>query len=289
MPKKGKKRLRLVWFAALFIAITTLLLFLIKLKNRNRPAGVKTENRIIEVLPPIAKPVHEKPAKHKNLPRLAIVIDDVGYDNRTLKSFIGLDLPLTYAILPNATEYKQSVDILREAHLDYLVHMPMQPENYPRINPGENALLINMSDSKIRNLTEEAIKKIPGAIGANNHMGSAFIQNKNKMQAFLAVLKEHNLFFLDSETTSKTVGWKLAKYDGVGFARRDIFLDNVKNLRYIENQLFKAANYAKLHKVAIAIGHDNPITEEALAETKDELSKQVDFVEVKTVINSHIR
>ena len=297
MQKKRQSKKRLITAGLIVVfAIALIAAALLFLTRPERTGKVNVETKAgkstVVISPPeIVKPteIAKQGNAHVNLPKLAIVIDDVGYDNKILKSFISLDLPLTYAVLPNATRYRQSVNILEKANLDYLIHMPMQPDDYPGINPGKNALLINMSNNKIKQLTEEAIKKLPDAIGVNNHMGSAFVQNKKKMEAFLSVLKEHNLFFLDSETTSKTIGWRLAETDGIRFARRNIFLDNIKNIKYIEKQLFKAADYAKLHKVAIAIGHDRPLTELALAQTKDALSKIVDFVEVKTVIDNQIK
>lgn len=281
--KKNKKR-RKTKFKLLFIiaaAIVMIAIFAILL-----PRTVSKKQSIAKVKRPVVKvapPAIVKPKISANLPKLAIVIDDVGYDNRTLESFIKLDLPLTYAILPNATYYKQSMEILKKRHIGYLLHMPMQPHDYPAINPGKNALLLSMSDSEIRNLTEIAIKKVAGAVGVNNHMGSVFVQNKNKMGAFLSVLEKHKLFFLDSETTNKTVGWKIAKYDGMKFARRNIFLDDIDNVGYIKKQIFKAVKFAKLHGQAIAIGHDKPATVKALAETKDEISG-VRLVLVKTLV-----
>lgn len=283
--KQGKnKKKRKTKFKSLFIiaaAIVTVAVFAILMHRTvsKKQSIVKVKRPVVKVAPPVIV----KPKTSVNLPKLAIVIDDIGYANRTLKSFIELNLPLTYAILPNATYYKHSMEILRKRHIGYLLHMPMQPHDYPAINPGKDALLLNMKNSEIRNLTEIAIKKVAGAIGVNNHMGSAFVQNKNKMGAFLSVLEKHKLFFLDSETTNKTVGWKIAKYDGMKFARRNIFLDDVDNVEYIKKQIFKAVKFAKRHGQAIAIGHDKPATVEALAETKNEISG-VKLVLVKTLV-----
>lgn len=278
--KKGHK----TKFKPLLITVAAILLIAVSAILMHRTVSKKQS--IVKAKRPVIKvvsPIRVKPAVKANLPKLAIIIDDVGYDNKTLGSFIKLNLPLTYAILPNATYYKDSIAILKKRHIGYMLHMPMQPHDYPKINPGKNALLLSMGNSEIKHLTEAAIEKVAGAIGVNNHMGSAFVQNKPKMIAFLSVLEKHNLFFVDSETTNKTVGWKIAKYDGMKYARRNIFLDDMNNVNYIKRQIFKAVEFAKRHGQAIAIGHDKPATVKALAETKNEING-VRLVLVKTLV-----
>ncbi|NOZ84043.1 MAG: hypothetical protein GXP60_04435 [Epsilonproteobacteria bacterium] len=122
--RQSKKRLLsaglIVVFAIALIAAA--LLFLTRPEHTEKiSVETKAGKPAIVISPPkIVKPSEiTKPGNvHANLPKLAIVIDDVGYDNKILKSFISLDLPLTYAVLPNATRYRQSVNILEKANLD---------------------------------------------------------------------------------------------------------------------------------------------------------------------------
>jgi hypothetical protein len=48
---------------------------------------------------PILKPV---PAIPKKLPKIAIIIDDIGYNKKIVDKFLGLDAVLTFSILPHS-------------------------------------------------------------------------------------------------------------------------------------------------------------------------------------------
>ena len=67
---------------------------------------------------------------------------------------------------------------------------------------------------------------VPGAVGVNNHEGSALTENKEAMKFLMAELKARNLFFLDSLTNPKSVAYATAIEFGLKAARRDVFLDN---------------------------------------------------------------
>ena len=53
-----------------------------------------------------------------------------------------------------------------------------------------------------------AVASVPGAGGANNHMGST--TNVRAMRAVMARLNHHRLFFMDSITVPETVGYAAA-------------------------------------------------------------------------------
>jgi len=90
-------------------------------------------------------------------------------------------------------------------------------------------------------------------------MGSEVTQDRNIMMLVEKELKSKGLFYIDSMTTGKSVGYKVAEEIGLPFNKRDVFLDNEQNDAYIMVQL-ELKRKAMKHSSAIAICHPHPVT-----------------------------
>ena len=188
----------------------------------------------------------------------------MGENQSLLKGLASLDLPLTFAVWPNASFTRQAVELISHKRRDILVHFPMEPKGYPKVNPGDDALFVSMSDAELLARIKANLAAIPEAIGVNNHMGSRFTAHRPGMTLALAEFKRHGLFFLDSMTSSRSVGESVARSTAIPFYKRDTFLDNVKDVNAIVLQLRKAERVAKINGSAIAIGHPYKATLDAL-------------------------
>ena len=213
-------------------------------------------------------------------PKLAIVIDDVGENHALLRGLISLDLPLTFAVWPNASLTRKAVDLISQNRRDILVHFPMEPKGYPVVNPGDDALFVSMNEHEIRDLIEANLKQVPEAVGVNNHMGSLFTASRPGMVVALSEFKRHGLFFLDSMTSPQSVGRSVAESTAIPFYKRDTFLDNVKDVNAIVLQLKKAERVAKRHGSAIAIGHPHKETLIALKSWQDTRDQSVSVIPI---------
>jgi polysaccharide deacetylase 2 family uncharacterized protein YibQ len=105
------------------------------------------------------------------------------------------------------------------------------------------------------------VESVPGAVGINNHEGSALTENKEAMKFLMAELKARNLMFLDSFTSAKSVAYSTAREFGLKSAKRDVFLDNESdNPASIRKQLDELVDIARKNGSAIGIGHPHPAT-----------------------------
>ncbi len=111
--------------------------------------------------------------------------------------------------------------------------------------------------------------------------GSAGTADYELMQFLFNVLKENGLYFLDSRTTSKSVGQQLAREVGIQFAERSIFLDNSKEKQAILEAVENGLNISQKKGHAIMIGH---IWTEELADILLELYPS--FLENNYVLNN---
>lgn len=157
---------------------------------------------------------------------LSIIVDDFGnYSGKLLSSFAKTDPAVTFAILPDTRYAEDALLMSRQNGHETLIHIPMEPINYPAENPGDKAIFIQLSPGEITRRMERFINKLPGCIGANNHMGSLATADEPAMQTVMQVLRKHNLLFVDSRTTNSTVAYKTAQKNLVPAFKRDIFLD----------------------------------------------------------------
>ena len=159
-----------------------------------------------------------------------------------------------------------------------LLHLPMEPNAYPETDPGPGALLTRMSDEEIQNILERDLEAFPRVTGVNNHMGSHFTEDRDKMAVVLKTIKGKKLFFLDSRTTPKSVVLSVASQLGVKAIPRDIFLDNVLEGEAIGRQLDRLILLAQERGSAVACGHPYPQTLQAIREKMPDLRDKVRLV-----------
>ncbi|MCK5915440.1 MAG: divergent polysaccharide deacetylase family protein [Deltaproteobacteria bacterium] len=221
-----------------------------------------------------------------NRPQLAIVIDDLGRSLESAENFASLPMSLTFAVFPKLYNSCKVARYFIDRKCDILLHMPMEPRDYPAQDPGPGALFRGMSETQIRRVFVECLEFLPGIIGVNNHMGSCLTADEQKMAQVMDILKGRNLFFLDSRTIANSVAYKSAIAAGIPALQRDVFLDNDRDVDEIVEQLQVLIEIAKIKRSAIGIGHPYPETLKALTLLpKIAESAGVEIVAVRKLLN----
>lgn len=211
-------------------------------------------------------------------PKVAIIIDDIGYDAAFADKLMDLGIPITLSILPGSPHSKEIAEKAHARGFEIMLHQPMEPMEYPRINPGPGVILMNMGADESIAILEKNLKSIPYISGVNNHMGSRVTASEKHMNQIFTVLKRENLFFIDSLTTSKSIGRDSARLFKLPFARRDVFLDHVEKKAFVEKQMKSLVRISEKYGSAIGIGHPHSVTLEVLKKRVPEEKKKVDFV-----------
>jgi hypothetical protein len=197
-------------------------------------------------------------------PKLAIVIDDLGYDPSQARSLYRINPNITLAIIPLQPYSKQIAQAAENRGQEVLLHLPLEPRHYGDYNKMPHMLLVNMSTAELKRKLSYNLDNLPWAVGVNNHMGSRLTENEGKMRTILTELKQRGLFFIDSRTSSRSIAYSLAKQLGLKAGKRDIFLDNVDQVEAITSQLKQLVALAKQKGKALGIGHPRPNTLTAL-------------------------
>ncbi len=195
---------------------------------------------------------------------IALIIDDIGFNLGPLKELLKINSPLAFAVLPYAPHAVAAAELIHEQGREIMLHLPMEPRG-GKEDPGPGALFRALPEVEIRKRVAEALAAVPYVVGANNHMGSAFMEDEEKLEIVLGELQSRGLFFIDSRTTSASRAGALAARSGIRFAARGLFLDNNQEQAVIFNNLLE-----HLEKTAqtntVIIGHPYPGTVKALQE-----------------------
>ncbi|MGM0383717.1 MAG: divergent polysaccharide deacetylase family protein [Thermodesulfobacteriota bacterium] len=218
-------------------------------------------------------------------PKIGIIIDDLGYDMSLANALLGLDLPLTFSVLPFTPNTRLIARKARNNGLETMLHLPMEPMDYPAINPGEGVLLVSMDKETILDTLNRDLSRIPCVAGVNNHMGSRFTENEEKMKLVLAELKNKGLYYIDSRTTRGTVGFDVAKKMALRTAKRDVFLDNHLSETALKIQMEKLLSIARHKGSAIGIGHPHKKTFDLLKNFQMTLTNDVEVVPASALVS----
>lgn len=203
---------------------------------------------------------------------LAIIIDDVGYNRVLGERTARLPGAYTLAVLPH-TPHSQHLAILGHSlGKEIMLHAPMASSGGNALGPG--ALTADMARTEFASSLQASIDHIPYVQGVNNHMGSALTRELTPMIWTMGILGRRQLYFIDSRTTAESLAYDTARANGLATAKRDVFLDHVKEHQAIETQLKKAVALARKNGRAIAIGHPYPETLAVLEEATEWLSSQ---------------
>ncbi len=217
--------------------------------------------------------------------RAVIIFDDAGGSLADLEPIIGLGRPVTVSVLPGLRYSREVAARAQAAGLQVFLHLPVEPED-PSRNLGPGGVTTAMSEEEIAATVRADLAWVPGAAGMNNHMGSRGTADERLMRAILEVAKERGLIFIDSMTSPRSVGVRVAAEMKIPTAARDIFLDNEDEAEAIRQQLRRLIALAKQRGTAVAIGHVQRMTAHVLQELLPEFDRQgIEIVPVSTVVH----
>lgn len=212
------------------------------------------------------------------IPRVAIIIDDLGDRLRDGHRVIDLPGQLTFGILPYTPYAIKLASYATEQDKELLLHLPMEAMEKKYL--GKAGLYSAMSRDEFFTSLNTSLNYIKNIRGVSNHMGSRLTQNTQMMSWLMQGISQHgDLYFVDSRTIDTSCALASARDKGLENASRDVFLDHSKDPAMIRQQWNYFINYASKAGSAIAIAHPYPETirflKEALAELEQNNIKLV--------------
>lgn len=244
---------------------------------------------LLLIISPLAMPGLAPAARAEPAPRIAIIIDDLGYQIDAGLRAIELPGAVSFAVLPATPNGRVLALMAHQRGKEVLLHLPFESQD--RENQDEpGAITLDMGRAAFHTAFVEALESVPHAIGVSNHRGSLLTRHPGHMAWLMEeIAARDGMFFIDSFTTPQSVAMQMARERGVAAARRHVFLDNDRSAAAIESAFDELTRRARRDGLAVAIGHPYPETlaflETKLAELKTDkiqlipVSEAVNFVE----------
>nr|WP_247893718.1 divergent polysaccharide deacetylase family protein [Azospirillum endophyticum] len=204
------------------------------------------------------------PATDKR-PRIAIVMSDLGLSGVTTGNALAKLPPgITLAFLPYAERLDDWVERARTKGHEVMLSVPMEPLNYPRDDPGPNALLTMLGSDRNMERLEWSLGKAVGYVGITSTTGSKFTASPAAMQPVVDALKARGLLLVDARVNPKSVAGPLANLAGVPRALGDRVIDRDLSRGAIDDQLRELEEIAKTNGAAVGFASPYPTTIERL-------------------------
>jgi len=207
-------------------------------------------------------------------PRLAIVVDDCGYDPSRDAEWLKFPEKITMAVIPFGPSSRRLPRAAHDRGFGVLIHAPMEPEGPVSDRTRDFRFLRGMSGEEMGALLGRMIEENAWASGVSNHMGSAFTADPESMATFASLLKSRKLFFLDSVTTSRSVAVQAALKAGIPVARRDVFLDTGIRPEEMRLRWKEALSIAKEKGKAVLVCHGRRDSLRAILDLLPELEAE---------------
>ena len=153
--------------------------------------------------------------------RLAVVLYGFGDDEALASQFLALPVPFAVALPPGA---KSSAPLFKAAHdrrREVVLQLPLEPINYPQVNPGPGTVLVTMRPAQITSLVRHHLEQGRPVIAVSNHMGSLATQDVTVMTTVFRELHRQSLPFVHVSPAAGSVCKDLAADLGVAYNEPD--------------------------------------------------------------------
>jgi len=208
---------------------------------------------------------YARPFRSNGRPRVALIVGGLGLNAVTTRAAIErLPADVTLSFVPYAEGLQGWIDLARAQGHEVLLEMPMEPTGYPENDPGPHTLLASAQPADIQARMNWLLGRATGYFGVTNYMGDRFATSDGAMTAFMTVLRQRGVAFLDDGSMSRRPGaWTRASANRI--------IDEQQSPTAIVGQLNALEALAKARGQAMGTGFSYPVTVEAVARWTSEL------------------
>lgn len=219
--------------------------------------------------------------------RIAIILDDIGYNRHNGERALRLPAAVTLAVIPFTPHGRSLAQQGHTQGRDILLHLPMASTD-PERRLDDGGITPHQNEAEIRQRVQAAIAAVPHAVGLNNHMGSQITTDPDIMRWIMDEVRRTPLFFVDSMTNARSVARSTALDYRIPALRRDVFLDNSTDPAAIDRAFQRLLEKARQQGYAVAIGHPHGTTLTYLEQMLPKLADlNIELVAVSELATRH--
>ena len=202
---------------------------------------------------------YARPFRPNGKPRVSLIVGGLGLNAVTTRAAIErLPPEVTLSFVPYADNLQGWIDQARAQGHEVMLEMPMEPTGYPDNDPGPYTLLADGGADDVTAKMDWLLGRATGYFGVTNYLGDRFSSSDTGMNAFLGILRQRGVAFLDDGSFQRRPGaWARASADRV--------IDRTQSPAAIIAALNGLEAQAKLRGSALGTGFSYPVTVEAAA------------------------
>lgn len=229
--------------------------------------------------------VYARPWSGARGARVAIVIGGIGVSQTgTQNAITRLPPEVTLAFASGGNSLDRWMQAARQAGHELVMQVPLEPFDYPLVDPGRNTLTVDAAPVENRDRLHWALSRITNYTGVMNYMGARFVADEAAMEPFFGELAARGLMYLDDGSTARSVAQPLARRAGVPYAAGDMPIDGERERGAILRKLDDLERTARARGFAVGTGSAFDVTVDAVATWVNEAKKRgIEIVPVSAV------
>lgn len=219
-------------------------------------------------------------------PKIAVVITDLGLADPLAESALALPETITLAFSSMSPDLEEWISKARGKGHEIVLTIPMEPENYPRNDPGPDTLLLALPDADNINRLRRIMARAEGYVGIMPSMGEKFVTSEDKLTPVMAALNEQGVIVLDGTGNRNSLIPPVSRMENIPFARSDVLIDPTLSGQGIDAQFALLEKKAQEQGKAVAVAMPYPVTFQRLKSWAATLEKKgIILAPLSAVIN----
>ena len=231
------------------------------------PIAGLTERGAVGLLPRIADDgrtpaeVYARPFVATDKPKISIIVGGLGLKRSMTEQAIR-DLPpeVTLSFAPYSPNLQSYVNQARAAGHEVLLETPMEPYDYPNVDPGPETLLTTLSEEENERRLNIILGKTTGYFGLINYQGAKIATDSRTVDPILSAVAKRGLAFIYDGGAPRSVFPTSAEAASLRFAEADRIVDTRPSPEAIDRNLLQLEALALQNGHALGVGFAYPVT-----------------------------
>ena len=146
---------------------------------------------------------YARPFVSNGKPKVALVLGGLGLNAVATRAAIErLPPEITLSFVAYSDNLQNWVDLARANGHEVLIEAPMEPLDVANNDPGPYALMASATPTETIKRMEWILSRATGYFGVTNYLGGRFLTSDQPMTAFLTVMRQRGLAFIDDGAAS---------------------------------------------------------------------------------------
>ncbi|MDX1738587.1 MAG: divergent polysaccharide deacetylase family protein, partial [Alphaproteobacteria bacterium] len=217
-------------------------------------------------------------------PKIAIVMTDMGISASQSQDAMELPGQISFAFAPFTRGLPDWIQRSRDLGHEVLLTLPMEPLDFPRSDPGPNALYTNVEAPENIKKLKYILSRATGYIGLISYQGSKFLSSELHANLLATRLKERGLFYMDSAYSPVNLAPNILKKKEIPYVELDLTIDRIPGRPEVSRALSELEEIANARGVAVGVARPYAATIRKLKSWAKELEeREIALVPVSSV------